>query len=73
MRRVLVSLVAVGVAVLVSASASAHVERSSYWPDPAPDTAVRPAAGGKVPKPRSLFPSGASRAGRRAWSAVPAR
>src|SRR5918999_1939633 len=34
--------------------AFAHVERSSYWPDPAPDTSVRPAAGGKVPKARSL-------------------
>jgi hypothetical protein len=31
-----------------------HVERSSYWPDPAPDTSVKPAAGGKVPKARSL-------------------
>jgi hypothetical protein len=31
-----------------------HVERSSYWPDPAPDRSVKPAAGGKVPKARSL-------------------
>jgi hypothetical protein len=31
-----------------------HVERSSYWPDPAPDTSVTPAAGGEVPKARSL-------------------
>ena len=31
-----------------------HVERSSYWPDPAPDKSVEPAAGGKVPKARSL-------------------
>jgi hypothetical protein len=67
MRRVLVSLVVVGFAVLVAASASAHVERSSYWPDPAPDTSIRPAAGGKVPKARSLFtalkrkPPGATR------------
>src|SRR4051794_3445778 len=35
-------------------TALAHVERTSYWPDPAPDTTVRPSAGGKVPKPRSL-------------------
>jgi hypothetical protein len=38
----------------LTATAYGHVERSSYWPDPAPDTSVRPAAGGKVPKPRSL-------------------
>ncbi len=36
------------------AVASAHLERPSYWPDPAPDTAVSPPAGGKVPKARSL-------------------
>ncbi len=39
---------------LVPATAAAHVERSGYWPDPAPDAAVRPAAGGDVPKIRSL-------------------
>jgi hypothetical protein len=38
----------------VPALAAAHVERTSYWPDPRPDTAVKPAAGGAVPKPRSL-------------------
>jgi len=32
----------------------AHLERPSYWPDPAPDTSVKPAAGGKVPSIRSL-------------------
>ncbi|HEX8122831.1 MAG TPA: right-handed parallel beta-helix repeat-containing protein [Solirubrobacteraceae bacterium] len=37
-----------------AATASAHVERPSYWPDPAPDTSVKPATGGKVPKARSL-------------------
>jgi hypothetical protein len=40
-------------AVLTSA-AFGHVERSSYWPDPAPDKSVKPAAGGKVPKARTL-------------------
>jgi hypothetical protein len=35
-------------------SAVAHVERPSYWPDPAPDTSISPPAGGKVPKVRSL-------------------
>ncbi len=39
---------------LVPAAAMAHVERSSYWPDPAPDRSIRPAAGGDVPKARSL-------------------
>src|SRR3954453_6533225 len=34
--------------------AVAHVERTSYWPDPRPDTSVKPAAGGKVPAARSL-------------------
>jgi hypothetical protein len=34
--------------------ALAHVERTAYWPDPRPDTSVKPAAGGKVPKARSL-------------------
>jgi hypothetical protein len=35
-------------------SASAHLERASYWPDPSPDRSVTPAAGGVVPKARSL-------------------
>jgi hypothetical protein len=35
-------------------SALSHVERSSYWPNPAPDTGVKPATGGKVPQARSL-------------------
>src|SRR5918998_4957376 len=39
---------------VVTAAAYGHVERSSYWPNPAPDTGVRPAAGGKVPKARTL-------------------
>lgn len=34
--------------------ALAHVERTAYWPDPRPDTSVKPAAGGAVPKARSL-------------------
>ena len=48
-------LVAITAAVVgVPTLASAHVERPSYWPDPAPDTSVKPATGGKVPKARSL-------------------
>src|SRR3954453_21877201 len=35
-------------------AASAPVERPSYWPDPKPDCTVKPCAGGKVPKARSL-------------------
>lgn len=36
------------------ASAAAHVERPSYFPDPAPDRSVQPPAGGEVPEARSL-------------------
>jgi hypothetical protein len=52
----LVSLVASVTLVMavVTATAFGHVERSSYWPNPAPDTSVTPPAGGKVPKARSL-------------------
>jgi hypothetical protein len=37
------------------AVASGHIERASYWPNPAPDTSISPPAGGKVPTARSLF------------------
>jgi hypothetical protein len=37
-----------------NAVALAHVERPSYWPDPAPDCSITPCAGGGVPKVRSL-------------------
>src|SRR3954447_10763687 len=56
-RLLALSLVAVltGLTLLATApSASAHVERPSYWPDPQPDCSVKPCAGGKVPKARSL-------------------
>ena len=49
-----VLLASVAAMLLLPAIASAHLERPSYWPDPAPDTSVEPAAGGKVPKARSL-------------------
>src|SRR3990170_579750 len=39
---------------VVTATAFGHVERTSYWPDPAPDRSVKPAAGGKVPEARGL-------------------
>jgi len=51
MRRLLLSCL---LCLALPASALAHVERTSYWPDPRPDTTVTPAAGGKVPKARSL-------------------
>src|SRR4051794_24577396 len=39
------------------AVAVAHIERASYWPNPAPDKSVKPAAGGKAPRARSLSSS----------------
>src|SRR4051812_2097789 len=39
---------------LTPALASAHIERASYWPDPAPDCSVQPCAGGQVPTARTL-------------------
>jgi hypothetical protein len=51
----LIAIAAAGVAMLVApAVAIAHVERSTFWPDPAPDGSVHPAAGGKVPEYRPL-------------------
>jgi hypothetical protein len=47
-------LLALMVLLAVPALALAHPERPSYWPDPAPDRSVSPAAGGKVPTVRSL-------------------
>jgi len=38
----------------VPAAASAHIERASYWPDPAPDCSITPCAGGAVPVPKTL-------------------
>ncbi|MEA2167273.1 MAG: hypothetical protein QOF76_573 [Solirubrobacteraceae bacterium] len=48
------ALLVLGLAMLVPAAALAHIERASYWPDPAPDCSVKPCAGGKVPAIRSL-------------------
>jgi hypothetical protein len=42
------------VALALPALAAAHIERISFWPDPAPDTSVSPATGGGVPKARVL-------------------
>jgi hypothetical protein len=53
-RRRITGVAAVAVALIPAGVALGHVERTSYWPDPRPDTAVRPAAGGDVPAARSL-------------------
>ena len=42
-------------ACLLPTLAAGHIERASYWPDPAPDNSVSPPAGGKVPAYRGLF------------------
>ena len=49
---VVIAFAIAAVAVLLPALAFAHIERASYWPDPAPDTSVKPAAGGSVPAVR---------------------
>ena len=54
-RNVLVAIAVALVAVLVPSFAFAHIERASYWPDPGPDTSVKPAAGGAVPAVRKVF------------------
>src|SRR5947208_16894445 len=53
-RRLPVTLLTFAALLLIAAPALAHVERPSYWPDPAPDCSINPCAGGKVPKIRSL-------------------
>jgi hypothetical protein len=53
-RAVLIMVGALLAALLPSMAAEAHVERPSYWPDPAPDCSVTPCAGGEVPTARSL-------------------
>src|SRR5687767_4637458 len=50
----LVVVVAALTAMALPASAMAHTERASYFPDPAPDCSVTPCAGGQIPTVRSL-------------------
>src|SRR5688572_18786622 len=52
--RKLFGTLALGAALALPAAAAAHLERPSYWPDPAPDTSVSPPAGGEVPDARGL-------------------
>ena len=54
-RVTLVSLFVLLGLLAVPTSASAHVERPSYWPSPKADCTVKPCAGGKVPQARSLW------------------
>ena len=54
-RNVIAAFAVALVAVLVPSFAFAHIERASYWPDPGPDTSVKPAAGGSVPAVRKVF------------------
>src|SRR4051812_42677734 len=39
---------------VVTASAAAHIERASYWPDPKPDKASGVRTGGAVPHAKPL-------------------
>jgi hypothetical protein len=48
------ALLASLVLLAVPALSLAHPERPSYWPNPRPDPAVSPPAGGKVPTARTL-------------------
>jgi hypothetical protein len=50
-----VAVLIAAIAVLVPTLALAHIERASYWPDPAPDSSVSPPAGGSVPAVRDLY------------------
>src|SRR4051812_23876505 len=54
--RPVIGAIAIALAILIAGggSASAHIERTAYWPDPRPDASVSPAAGGRVPQVRSL-------------------
>src|SRR3954464_12100991 len=58
--------VAVLALLLLPVTAFAHVERTSYWPDPRPDTSVSPPAGGAPPHVRSLASALPPRASARA-------
>ena len=53
-RRLISIALGLGLLVALPAFALAHIERASYWPDPAPDNSVTPAAGGSVPAVRPL-------------------
>ena len=54
MRQLPVVVLVAALACLAAVPAAAHVERPSYFPDPAADSSLKPAAGGQVPKARTL-------------------
>lgn len=54
-RRVVIALASVMAVTVAAPAALAHVERASYWPDPAGEKAGGKRAGGGVPKTRGLF------------------
>jgi hypothetical protein len=54
-RTLIVAISITAGAVLLPALALGHIERASYWPDPAPDSSVSPPAGGSVPAVRDLY------------------
>jgi hypothetical protein len=54
-RRLAAIALALGLLIALPTLALAHIERASYWPDPAPDTSVNPPAGGSVPAVRTIF------------------
>ena len=53
-RAVIAGAIALCAAAALASVAFGHVERTSYWPDPRPDGAVSPSAGGALPKVRNL-------------------
>jgi hypothetical protein len=54
-RRLISIALGAGLLIALPSLALAHIERASYWPDPAPDTSVTPPAGGAVPAVRSVY------------------
>ena len=52
MRPVSLAVAAGALLLALPALAFAHLERPSYWPDPAPDNTVNPPAGGALPTAR---------------------
>ena len=53
-RATVAGIVVVLALTVLTSTALGHIERTSYWPDPRPDTSVSPPAGGAPPKVRSL-------------------
>ena len=69
-RAAIAVLVAGAGALALAPLASGHLERPSYWPDPAPDATVSPPAGGKVPEARPLASAVTEPAPATCWSSA---